>query len=153
MQKLQFAITIAAPKEKVWSTMLDKETYEIWSEAFMPGSSYVGDWNEGSKIMFVAPNKEGKMEGMISRIKENRQNEFISIEHLGFIKNGIEDTTSEQVQAWIGALENYTFQEHGDATELIVDLDISDSMAENMKEEFEQMWPKALQKLKELAEN
>jgi len=57
MGKLQYSIVINAPKEKVWKTMLNKDTYEKWTDVFMPGSSYVGDWTEGSKILFLAPDE------------------------------------------------------------------------------------------------
>lgn len=148
MDKLHFSIVINAPKAKVWHTMLDDATYRVWTEAFTPGSHYVGNWSKGSKILFLGPNKKGGMSGMVSRIKENRLHEFISIEHLGEVHDGKEDTTSEAVKAWAGALENYTFNETGGTTEVLVDLDT----AEEFTEMFQNMWPKALQKLKELAE-
>ena len=150
MTKLHFSITINAPKAKVWNTMLDDVTYRIWAEAFTPGSHYVGDWSKGSKILFLGPDaKTGKMGGMVSRIKENRLHEYISIEHLGMVNDGKEDTTSEAVKAWAGAHENYTFKEKGKSTEVLVDMDSSGGDFEEM---FKDMWPKALQKLKELAE-
>lgn len=148
MDKLHFSIVIKAPKEKVWDTMLNEDTYRVWTEIFMPGSHYVGDWNKGSKILFLAPGESGKMGGMVSRIKENRLHEYISIEHLGMVEEGKEDTSSEAVQAWAGARENYTFKEVNGATEVLVDVD----MAEEYKQMMQDMWPKALQKLKELAE-
>lgn len=150
MEKLHFSIEINAPKEKVWNTMLDKETYKLWTEAFAPGSDFQGDWNKGSKILFVAPGENGQLGGMVSRIKENKKYEFISIEHLGVINNGKEDTSSDEAKKWSGALENYTFKEKNGKTELLVDLygDIPDEF----NEMFEGMWPKALQKLKELSE-
>lgn len=111
MQKVYFSIIINAPKEKVWDTMLEDKTYRIWTEAFMPGSHYVGDWSNGSKILFLAPDKEGKMGGMVSRIKENRKYDFVSIEHLGVVSDGKEDTTSAEIQIWAGGLENYTLKE------------------------------------------
>ena len=46
---------------------------------------------------------------MVSEIAENKPNEFISIRHLGYIANGIEDTQSEAIRAWAPAYENYTF--------------------------------------------
>lgn len=147
MEKLNFSIVINAPKEKVWHIMLDDETYRAWTEAFASGSYYKGDWNKGSKILFLAPGEKGEM-GMVSRIKENRPYEYISIEHLGFVQDGKEDTSSEEVKKWAGALENYTFREKDGATELLVDMDSNDEY----KEMFQDMWPKALQKLKELAE-
>jgi len=148
MDKLQFKIDINAQKEKVWDTMLEDRTYRIWTEEFTPGSHYIGSWDEGSKILFLGPANDEKLGGMISRIKENKLHKFISIEHLGEVLDGVEDTTSDRVKIWAGALENYTFIDRGDKTELVVDLDIN----EEFKEMFEGMWPKALQKLKELCE-
>jgi len=150
MHKLNFSMVLNAPKEKVWNTMLDDATYRVWTEAFMPGSHYVGDWSKGSKILFLGPNPEtGKMSGMVSRIKENRLHEYISIEHLGMVQDGKEDTTSDAVKAWAGVHENYTFKERDGKTEVLVDIDSSGGEFEEM---FKDMWPKALQKLKEIAE-
>jgi hypothetical protein len=128
--------------------MLEDKTYRMWTEAFMEGSYYSGDWNKGSKILFLGPGADGKTSGMVSRIKENKLHEFISIEHLGEVIDGVEDTTSDRVKGWAGALENYTFKDKNGKTELLVDMDINDEY----KEMFEGMWPKALQKLKELSE-
>jgi hypothetical protein len=148
MDKLHFSIEINAPKEKVWNTMLNKDTYEVWTTAFAIGSHYVGDWDKGSKILFLAPGNDGKIGGMVSRIKDNRLYEFLSIEHLGEVIDGVEDTTSERIKDWAGVLENYTFMDKNGKTEVIVEMDIN----EEFKEMFEGMWPKALQKLKEISE-
>lgn len=150
MSKLNFSIVIDAPTSKVWDTMLEDKTYREWTEAFTEGSYYKGDWSKGSKILFLGPNPEtGKEGGMVSRIKENKLHKYISIEHLGEVYDRVEDTTSDRVKDWAGALENYTFVDKNGKTELVVDLDIN----EEFKEMFEGMWPKALQKLKELCEN
>jgi uncharacterized protein YndB with AHSA1/START domain len=148
MEKLHFAIKIKAPKEKVWNTMLDDKMYREWTATFGPGSHFVGSWKKGSKILFLAPGESGEMQGMVSTIAENKPYEFISIKHLGVMNNGVEDTTSEAVKGWAGALENYTFREARGATEVLVDTDTVDEYAGMFKD----MWPKALQRLKELAE-
>jgi uncharacterized protein YndB with AHSA1/START domain len=147
MDKLNFSVVINAPKEKVWQKMLEHETYRQWTEPFHTGSDYVGDWNQGSKILFVAPGEDGKIGGMISRIKENRPYEYLAIEHLGVIQDGKEDYSGD-VENWSGAEETYTFKGVNGKTELIVRMDINDEF----KEMFEGMWPKALQKLKEISE-
>ena len=85
---------------------------------------------------------------MVSRIAENKPYEYISIEHIGIVQNGIEDTTSEVARKWVHAFENYTFKERDGATEVLVDMDAEDEYVEM----FEKMWPKGLQKLKTLAE-
>ncbi len=151
MQYLHFSTTINAPKEKVWDTMLEDATYREWTEPFHAGSYYEGDWSVGSKMLFLGPNDDGTTGGMVSRIVENRLYDFISIEHLGEVMNGVEDTTSERVKAWAGAHENYTFTENEGKTEVRVDLDFADGNPEMMAM-FEAMWPKALAKLKEIAE-
>lgn len=148
MQKLQFTIVIDAPKEKVWNTMLGSETYKEWTEVFMPGSHFVGDWNKGSKILFVAPDESGKITGMVSRILDNRKYEHVSIEHYGLVQDGGEVTSGESVKPWAGAIESYTFREHNGATEVAVDMDSTEEYVEM----FQTTWPKALLKLKELSE-
>lgn len=64
------------------------------------------------------------------------------------LKDGIEDTTSEEVTKWTPAFENYTFTEKDGGTELFIEIDTPDEY----KAEFEGMWPKALQILKDLCE-
>ncbi|HEY6625382.1 MAG TPA: hypothetical protein VIZ21_00355 [Ignavibacteriaceae bacterium] len=148
MQKLKFSIEINSPKEKVWNTMFQDKTYRIWTEAFAAGSHYVGDWSKGSKILFLGPNETGEMSGMVSRIKENKKYEFISIEHIGVVQDGVEDTTSESVKDWAGAHENYTFKDKNGKTEVFVEMDIT----EEYKDMFTDMWPRALQMLKKISE-
>lgn len=153
MKKLHFSTKINAPVEKVWHTMLDPETYKEWTKAFSPnpeGSGYFkGSWEKDSKILFIGTDPEtGEEGGMVSRIVENRPNEFISIEHVGILQNGVEDTTSEEARKWTPAFENYTFKEESGVTEVLVDTDTADEMTE----EFEKAWPAALEKLKEIAE-
>lgn len=147
MTKLHFSITIKAPKEKVWNMMLGEETYRKWTEVFAPGSHYIGNWTQGSRILFLAPGENGES-GMVSRINQNRPYEFISIEHLGVVQNGTQDTSSDAVMNWSGAREEYRFREVDGGTEVLVDTDTPDEF----RKMFTSVWPKALQRLKELAE-
>ena len=147
MQKLRFSILINAPREKVWKTMLEDATYRKWTEAFSPGSHFVGDWQRGSKILFLGPAESGQS-GMIGRIAENIPFEFISIEYLGVVENGREDTSSPASKGWAGAHENYAFKARDGATQLDIEVDTADEF----KDMFAEAWPKALKKLKELAE-
>lgn len=149
MKKLHFSISISAPKEKVWDTMLGAETYKKWTHAFHPGSRFEGSWDEGSKIVFIGPDEEsGEEMGMVSMIEANRKYEFLSILHKGFYKNGVEDYDSDEVKKWTPAHENYTFREENGVTEVLVDLDVAEEYAPM----FEDQWPKALEELKKIAE-
>ncbi|MEX2336470.1 MAG: SRPBCC domain-containing protein [Fulvivirga sp.] len=127
MEKLYFSVSISAPKEKVWATMLDDSTYRKWTSAFTEGSHYKGSWEEGSKMLFLAPNGHG----MVSKIAKNKPFEYISIEHLGFVKDGEEDLESEGAKATAGAHENYTFKESDGITEVSIDTDTSEAVFQN----------------------
>jgi hypothetical protein len=143
MEKLNFSTTIHAPKEKVWSVLWDKDSYPKWTSVFAEGSDAISDWEEGSKILFVSGG-----EGMVSRIETKRPNEFMRFEHLGMIKDNVEDTESEEVKKWAGAMQAYTLREENGKTLLAVDMDITP----DFKDYFLTTWPKALEKVKELAE-
>lgn len=147
MVKLHFSIIIRAPREKVWKTMFAGDTYRKWTEEFAIGSYFIGDWSEGSRMLFLAPGEQGET-GMVSRIGKNRPFELLSIEHLGVMKDGIEDTSSEEVMSWSGAIEEYRFREVEGGTEVQVDTDTTDEY----RKMFQSVWPRALQKLKVLAE-
>ncbi len=149
MKTQQYTIKINASKEKVWNTMLSQDTYREWVGTFSEGGRYEGSWDQGSKIHFLGPDPEsGKEGGMFSRIKENRLHEFVSIEHLGMVIDGVEDTTSEEAKKWVSAYENYTFTEEYGITTLTVDIDV----AEEYIEMFNEMWAQGLAKIKEIAE-
>lgn len=144
MKKLKFSQDIDATPEVVWDRMLGDASYRIWTSAFMEGSYYVGSWNKGDKIRFLSPGGHG----MLSEIAESRPQEYVSIRHIGMIMNGVEDTTSEQVKAWMPAYENYTFVRTASGTRVEVDTDMADDFCSYM----EDTWPRALAKLKTICE-
>lgn len=145
---MEFNISINAPKEKVWHALWDDANYRAWTAAFAEGSRAETDnWKKGSKVLFT----DGKGSGMVSTIEENIPNEYMSIRHLGMVKDGVEDTTSAEVQQWAGAMENYRLTEANGKTEVNVFM-TSNSMNKQMLDYFQGTWPKALNKLKALAE-
>ena len=144
MERKEFTITINAPKEKIWDILWSDDSYRQWTSVFAEGSRAETDWKKGSKVLFL----DGKGQGMVSTIIENISNEFMSIKHLGEIKNGVEDTESEKVQQWAGAMENYTLKNANGKTQLNVEMDIADEYMDY----FMKTWPRALEKVKELAE-
>jgi hypothetical protein len=144
MKQLNFSIQINAPKERVWKTLLDDHTYRQWTSIFNEGSYAVGDWSEGSKLLFLSADKSG----LTSRVFRHAPNEFISIQHLGIVKDGVEDFEHEEAKKWTGALENYSVSEKNGVTELLIEMD----SIEDYEAYFEKTWPLALEKVKELAE-
>ena len=151
MQKVQFKKEINASAKKVYQTMLglqDKTTYEQWTAAFNPTSTYEGSWNKGAKIYFIGTDENGKRGGMISEIAENIPSEFVSIKHNGILDGENEITSGEQVEQWAGGHENYRFQENNGVTTVTVEMDTVDDYLDY----FNNTYPRALDKLKEISE-
>ncbi|GAA4297195.1 SRPBCC domain-containing protein [Nibribacter koreensis] len=151
MEKLQYTVTINAPVTKVYDVMLginSKSTYEQWTSLFNPTSTYEGNWDKGSKILFVGVDEQGEKGGMVSRIVENIPNQFVSIQHYGLLQADKEITEGHEVEKWANGFENYTFEENNGATTVTVDLDTMEDFVDYMN----QSYPKALDKLKELCE-
>lgn len=144
MKTLHFATVIHSPRKTVWETMLAPATYRLWTAEFAEGSYFEGSWAQGEPIRFLAPDGNG----VASVIEENRPYEFLSIKHLGFIKDGLEDTESEAVRSWAPAFENYSFSDAGSSTELKVDIDVTPEFEDYMSK----TWPKALSTLKAICE-
>lgn len=144
-KRVQFTVHINAPVVTVWRHVISLEGYKRWASAFAEGSHFAGTWEQGSRIRFLSPTGDG----MLAKIAEIREHEFISIRHLGFIVNGVEDTTSEAIKAWAPAFENYTFTAQQDGTIMVVDQEVAMEWEAYMNE----AWPKALGLLKALAES
>lgn len=151
MKKLQFTKDIHAPAEKVFNTMLgidDIQSYEKWTAAFSPTSSYEGNWDKGSKMYFVGMDENGKKGGMVSEIADHIPSKFVSIRHYGMLDGETEITEGPDVEKWAGGLENYSFEENNGTTTLTVECDVTDDYIDF----FSTTWEKALDTLKKLAE-
>ena len=127
VKRMQIDTLIKAPVALVWEVMLDAENYSLWTAPFCEGSYYDGSWNQGSRIRFLSPSGDG----MVAEIAENRPHEFIS------------------VRSWAPAYENYTFCQVPEGTQLVVEQDVTEDYEQSMKE----IWPKALDQLKQLCED
>lgn len=146
MKRKQYETKISAPRERVWENLWGEESYKEWTSAFTEGSKVETNWEEGGKILFL----NAENEGMVARIVEKKAPEKMAFKHLGMIdKHGNEDFESERVKAWSGAEEIYILKENGQNTELIVKMDLD----EGHEDYFDKAWPKAFEKLKNLAEN
>jgi len=151
METIKFEIKINADAKKVYRTMLgldSRDTYNEWTAEFSPSSTVEGDWQKGSKMLFVGYDSTGKRGGMVSVIEENIPDVYVSIKHIGVLDGDNEINEGEAVDKWAGSLENYFFEEDGGVTTVRVECDTVDEY----KDFFDTAWPKALNKLKEICE-
>ncbi len=145
MKELSYSIQIHAPKEKVWNTMIDLESYKLWVKAFSPNSYFEGQWKQGETVKFIDKDVGGT-KAILEIVEPYRH---IFAKHIASInKDGSEDTQSEAAQKWIGATEAYHFVEENHVTKLSIDMHAH----EDYEKMFNDAWPEALQALKELCE-
>ena len=143
MKKLHYSVTIEAPKEVVWETMLGKEGYKQWTSEFAEGSYYEGTWEKGEKLKFLMPGGEG----MSSVVEELKPYEYSSVKHMRAIKN-FEEQTEDESGFTYPAYEKYTLIDQNGTT--IVKASVE--MPEKYVDDMDDMFPRALQKLKMLCE-
>lgn len=143
MKPLEYSIEINAPAEKIWNTLWDDTTYRKWVSVFHEGTYYVTDWKKGSSVQFL--NLDGN--GVYGLIHENIPYQFLSIHHLGEVKNHINQPIEDS--NYSDVFENYTLLEIDNNTyKLVVQL----TNFEAYQSYFDHTFPLALAKVKELAE-
>jgi len=149
MTKLVLSIDINASRETVWNAITQDAPYRIWTSVFQEGCYFEGGWNTGDSIHFLAHDEDGQLAGMASEIAESRFPEYISIHHLGYVKNGVVDTTSDAAREWAPSFENYRLEKLDEnTTRFHLDMDVQ----EDYYTMFENLWPKAMALLKEVCE-
>lgn len=145
MKKLEFTIEINAGKKKVWDTMLQPDSYREWVRASWPDSYYDGTWEKGEDIRFLLPGRGGTMANLV----ECKPHDYILAKHIATIRaDGTLNRNSENSKGWIGTTESYTFIEKDGKTTLKVVVETSPDW-EYM---FNDGWPGALKRLKEICE-
>ncbi|MGQ0562941.1 MAG: SRPBCC family protein [Gemmatimonadota bacterium] len=144
MKPLHFSVDIDAPRKDVWQVLWNDDTYREWTSVFAPRSHAISDWKEGSRIQFL----DGEGHGLDSVIEKLVPNEFMSFKHLAEIHDGEVQPLDERTSQSSGGLENYTLTERDGVTTVTVDLEAPEEYVDM----FSEMFPPALQRLKEITE-
>lgn len=140
---MQFTAEIQASKEKVWDTLWQDETFRQWASLIDPGTYMVGDLKPGNEVQFIS-SENGY--GVKSLVEELVPNEFLLLRHQADTQDSGEQ---EREKEWTGGSESYTLAEEDGITTLA----ISFGVPEDMEEYFKTNYPKAMDKIKELAES
>lgn len=145
MKDLQFGTRIAAPVARVWDCMFDPIAYRDWTRAFAEGSYFEGVWAAGRRLRFLDPRGFG-MEAIVDACVPH---EWLSLRLVGEIRDGkpVADSRLHREPAH----ERYVFDAApGGGTQLVVHLQ---SWDDGFTDFLTDSWPKALQRLKALAES
>lgn len=144
MQKLSYTIFINAPASRVWEVLWHDDTYKQWTSVFQEGSYAVSDWNEGSDVHFLTP----KGAGMFAKIEKMVPNQFMSIRHMGEIKDFIPQPILVGASDWSESYENYRLEEENGVTILTAEIETQEEHIQY----FNDVFPEALKKVKEISE-
>ena len=141
LNRIEFSIEIKAEKTAIWKALWGQSSYREWASVFFEGSYAVTDnWEEGSKVHFLAPDQSG----IYSVIEKHIPNKIIRFKHIGNVQRGKEQPIDNETKKWSGAKEIYSLIEGKNSCTLAVNIDIMDEHLEFMTKTF----PKALEKIK-----
>lgn len=136
-------VEIHAPKQKVWDTLWQDQTLRQWAGIIDPGTYMAGELKEGREVQFI--NEENGY-GVTSLVEKLMPGEFALLKHQADTQgHGAEEREKE----WTGGAESYKLTETDGTTTLTAAFDVP----EEMEEMFKDLYPKALDKVKELAED
>lgn len=139
---MEFATKINAPKEKVWNTLWKDETFRQWAGLIDPGTYMVGDLKEGNEVQFISSENGYGVTSLVERIVPA---EFLLLRHHADTQ---ETGKREREKEWTDGKESYSLAEMGGATTLIIAFDVPPELEKYFKDNY----PKALEKIKQLAE-
>jgi len=142
MKEIQFSIKIDASKERVWATLWEDITFRDWANIIDEGTYMKGIMKEGNEIQFIS-SVSGY--GVTSRIEKLNPNEFVLFRHGTDTQ---ESGQKEREKEWTGGTESYSLSEENGVTTLIVKTDVP----QGQEETFNIRFPRALERIKKLAE-
>ena len=141
MNEMKFTIEVQATKEKVWDTLWQDQTFRDWAGLIDPGTHMVGDLIEGKDVQFIS----GNGYGVTSFVEKLVLNQFLLLRHKADTQ---ENGTQERKKEWTGTSESYELVEEGDTTLLTTVFTVPPEQVQY----FEENYPMALDRVKELAE-
>ena len=138
---MQFSIEIEAPRGKVWQTLWEDKTLRDWGNIIDEGLYMVGEMAEGNEVQFIS--SEGL--GVTSFVEKLIPHEYIAFKQ---VADTMDSGEQERDKEWTGGTESYELIEKNGITNLIVKIDVPPGLEEIFKDRF----PKALERVKVLAE-
>jgi hypothetical protein len=142
MQKMQFSIKIKAPRKKIWNTLWEDKTFRDWGNIIDEGQYMVGEMKEGNEVQFISSVSTLGVTIFIEKFTPYEYAQFKAI------ADTMDNGQSERKKEWTSGMESYELIENNGVTNLTVKIDIPPGQEETFKDRF----PKALERVKILAE-
>lgn len=142
MEEITVFIEMNATKERVWSILWEDQSFRDWANIIDEGTFLKGDMVEGQEIEFQS-SVNGY--GVTSLIEKLVTNEFVLFRHHADTK---ESGQQEREKEWTGGTESYKLSEKNGVTTLTIKTEVPVELVEL----FNDRLPKALERIKLLAE-
>lgn len=142
MKEMQFEVEIRATKERVWDTLWQDETLRQWAGVIDPGTHMVGNLKEGNEVQFISANGYG----VTSLVEKLVEGEFLLLRHSADTQG---HGKQEREKEWTGGRESYRLAEKDGTTTVTAAFDVPPELEEYFKVNY----PKALERVKVLAES
>lgn len=151
MKTLSNSIQINASAERVWQVLWNESTIKVWAAAYGPGMEFRGgDWQEGNQTTIADANGNGGY-GIIEKVIPNQ---LMRIREKGWILNwkalspDYSVTIGDKELVWEAGIGEFRLEEQNESTKLSIEIELGDDWASILEDVF----PKALQLIKNLAE-
>lgn len=138
---MQFSVEIQATKEKVWDTLWQDETLREWAGIIDPGTHMVGELKEGNEVQFIS----GNGYGVTTLVEKLIAGKLLLLRHRADTQDS---GKQERKKEWTGGKESYSLTEKDRSTTLTATFDVPPEL----EKYFEDSYPKALERVKTLAE-
>jgi hypothetical protein len=142
MKELTYSIEVMATREKVWKTLWDETTFRDWAGIIDEGTYIKGVLKEGNDVEFIS-SVNGY--GVTSFVEKFTLNELAFFRHKADTQ---ESGAKSRDNEWTGTSERYELREKNGRTALT----LTTQVPPEQEQTFEDRLPKALARIKELAE-
>lgn len=143
MEIMQHTIKITASKNRVWRVLWNDSSFRQWAGVIDPGTYMKGELIKGSVVEFIS-SENGY--GVSSLVEKLVPNEYLRLRHSADTQDF---GANDRAQEWTGGEETYELTENDGVTTLTVAFDVPTEMLDY----FNDAYPKALDIVKNLAED
>ncbi len=145
MQTIQHSVEIYASKENVWKVLWSDQILRDWASIIDEGTYMDGDLQEGNEVKFIS-SVSGY--GVVSKVEKMIPNKYVSFIQVADIKVGKDGSFEKRDKQWTGGKESYEIEEKDEKVILSLKQETPDELVEYFKIKI----PKALERVKTLAE-
>ena len=144
MKTLKHSINISASPEEIWNAIFSPDCFKKWGAEFGPDPNFSGTWEEGTEMHFY----DSDHNGMVALVEKCDLHKTLVLRYVACLAGGKKDVAAIEKMDWKDHLEKYLIEEKENGCTLQIESDTGDEFVEA----FTAAWPRALNRIKDMAE-